>query len=49
MENNKNNKNKLYLTNIFIIDWDDTLFPTTWVNCNGINLNDSNSISNYKL
>ncbi len=42
-------KSKLYLTNIFIIDWDDTLFPTTWVNSNGINLNDSNSISNYKL
>ncbi len=42
-------KSKLYLTNIFIIDWDDTLFPTTWVNSNGINLTDTNSVSNYKL
>ncbi len=42
-------KSKLYLTNIFIIDWDDTLFPTTWVNSNGINLSDSSSVSNYKL
>jgi len=29
-------KNKIYLTNLFIIDWDDTLFPTTWVNKNNI-------------
>lgn len=42
-------KNKIYLTNIFIIDWDDTLFPTTWVNKNDINFNDSNSYSKYKL
>ena len=28
---NSNLKNKLYLMNIFIIDWDDTLFPTSWV------------------
>jgi hypothetical protein len=42
-------KNKIYLTNIFIIDWDDTLFPTTWIHSNGINLNDENSVSNYKL
>ena len=28
--NCKNNE-KLYLNNIFIIDWDDTLFPTSWV------------------
>jgi len=42
-------KTKLYLTNIFIIDWDDTLFPTTWVNQKQINLNDIKSISNYKL
>jgi hypothetical protein len=42
-------KPKLYLTNIFIIDWDDTLFPTTWVNANGISLSDANSVSNYKL
>jgi hypothetical protein len=24
--------------NIFIIDWDDTLFPTTWVNNKKINI-----------
>jgi hypothetical protein len=42
-------KSKLYLTNIFIIDWDDTLFPSSWVNKNNINLSDENSINNYKL
>ncbi len=42
-------KSKLYLTNIFIIDWDDTLFPTTWVNQNKINIQDQDSIKNYKL
>ena len=44
-----NNKTKIYLTNIFIIDWDDTLFPTTWISKNNINLADINSISNYKI
>ena len=29
-------KTKLYLTNIFIIDWDDTLFPTSWISKNNI-------------
>ncbi len=42
-------KTKLYLTNIFIIDWDDTLFPTTWVNQKQINLTNALSIDNYKL
>jgi hypothetical protein len=42
-------KTKLYLTNIFIIDWDDTLFPTTWVNNKKINMNNENSIKDYKL
>lgn len=42
-------KTKLYLTNILIIDWDDTLFPTTWVNNNKINMSDSSSVKNYKL
>jgi hypothetical protein len=44
-----NNIKELYLKNIFIIDWDDTLFPTTWVNKNQINLNSENSKNNYKL
>jgi hypothetical protein len=43
-----NNINKIYLTNVFIIDWDDTLFPTSWVNKNNIKINDE-SIKNYKL
>lgn len=43
------NKSKLYLTNILIIDWDDTLFPTSWVNKNSINLANQNSINEYKL
>ena len=45
----KYNKSKIYLTNIFIIDWDDTLFPTSWVNKNKINLLNTDSINNYKL
>lgn len=44
-----NNKNKLYLTNIFIIDWDDTLFPTTWVNKNSIDMSKSHTIQEYKV
>lgn len=42
-------KNKIYLTNLFIIDWDDTLFPTTWFNKNNIDFNNSESYSEYKL
>ena len=40
---------KVYLTNIFIIDWDDTLFPTNWVTKNNIDINDSESYNKYKL
>jgi len=43
------NKNKIYLTNLFIIDWDDTLFPTSWINKNNINLNEQNTLLEYKL
>ena len=43
-----NSINKIYLTNIFMIDWDDTLFPTSWVNKNNIKLN-NNLIQKYKL
>jgi len=46
---NFNIKPKIYLTNIFLIDWDDTLFPSTWINNNKINLQDENSINEYKL
>jgi len=46
--NCKNNE-KLYLNNIFIIDWDDTLFPTTWVNENSISLTNEESVNEYKL
>ncbi len=40
---------KIYLTNIFIIDWDDTLFPTYWVTNNQIEITNINSINKYKL
>jgi len=42
-------KNKIYLTNLFIIDWDDTLFPTTWFNKNNIDFNNKNLLLEYKL
>jgi hypothetical protein len=44
-----NNTNKIYLSNIFIIDWDDTLFPTYWVNTNNIELTNKLSVDSYKL
>ena len=40
---------KVYLTNIFIIDWDDTLFPTNWVAKNNIDITNSDSCNKYKL
>lgn len=39
---------KVFL-NIIIIDWDDTLFPTTWVNNNKIDMTNINSLNKYKL
>lgn len=45
----ENNKNKTYLTNIFIIDWDDTLFPTYWVNKNSMDVSKSHTIQEYKV
>lgn len=42
-------KNKIYLTNIFIIDWDDTLFPTTWITNNAIDLNSPTHVALYKV
>jgi hypothetical protein len=40
---------KVYLTNIFIIDWDDTLFPTNWVTKNNIDITNLESYNKYKL
>jgi hypothetical protein len=37
------------MKNIIFIDWDDTLFPTTWVNKNKINCLDKNDVNKYKL
>ncbi len=45
----ENNNNKIYLTNIFIIDWDDTLYPTTWVNKNSIDISKLNSLQEYRV
>jgi hypothetical protein len=44
-----NTELNLYLTNIIIIDWDDTLFPTTWLNNNNIKLNEENVKITYKI
>lgn len=40
-------KKKIYLTNIFLIDWDDTLFPTTWFNNNNMDINNPNTMSKH--
>jgi len=45
----ENGKNKIYLTNIFIIDWDDTLYPTTWINKNSIDVTKSNLLQKYRI
>lgn len=37
------------MKNIIFIDWDDTLFPTTWVNKNKMNWLDKNDVNKYKL
>ena len=37
------------LANIFILDWDDTLFPTFWVQSKNINIRESSTYSTYKL
>lgn len=42
-------KNKIYLTNIFIIDWDDTLYPTSWVNKNSIDVSKTSILQEYKI
>jgi hypothetical protein len=34
---------------LIILDWDDTLFPTSWVVKKNINLNDSETINKYKM
>jgi hypothetical protein len=36
------------MRNIFIIDWDDTLFPSSWVNQKKIDVNDVDSVNLYK-
>lgn len=48
MTTNTNN-HKISLITKTILDFDDTLFPSTWCNKNMINLNDVESVSSYKL
>lgn len=45
----ENKLNKIYLTNIFIIDWDDTLYPTTWINKNSIDITKSDLLQEYRI
>ncbi len=45
--NSNSLKTRIYLTNIFLIDWDDTLFPTTWFNNNNMDINNPDSMSKY--
>jgi hypothetical protein len=37
------------MKNIIFIDWDDTLFPTTWIHNNNINCTNKEDINKYKL
>lgn len=45
----KSLEKKLYFTNIIIVDWDDTLFPTYWLNSNDIKLSNENVKITYKI
>lgn len=45
----KSTESDLYFANIVIIDWDDTLFPTSWLNENDIKLNQDNVKITYKI
>ena len=51
MNNNLNLENNIIFKTISVIyiDFDDTLFPTSWCNKNMINLNNAESINEYKL
>jgi hypothetical protein len=49
MSNNLNLEKKIILKTITILDWDDSVFPTFWTNKNMINLNNVESINEYKL
>lgn len=49
MNNKLNTSQKINFKTIIGIDWDNTLFVTSWVNKNMINLNDSESVNEYKL
>jgi hypothetical protein len=49
MSNNLNLEKKIILKTITILDWDDSVFPTFWTNKNMINLNNAESINEYKL
>ena len=37
------------MKNIIFIDWDDTLFPTTWIHNNNIDCTNKEDINKYKL
>ena len=47
--NNLNLAKKINFKTIMCIDWDDSLFATSWVNKNMINLNSEESVKEYKL
>ena len=49
MSNNKNLQKNIYFKTIVLIDFDDTLFPSSWCNKNFINLSSEESVKEYKL
>jgi hypothetical protein len=46
-KHNNIDKNISITNTLFILDWDDTLFPTNWITKNNINLSDSNARNGY--
>lgn len=49
MSNKNTLAQKINLKTIMYIDWDNSLFSTSWVNKNMINLNNPESVNEYKL
>jgi hypothetical protein len=49
MDNKYDLTNKINFKTCVLCDWDNSLFSTSWVNKNMINLNDPDSVKEYKL
>jgi hypothetical protein len=49
MSNKNNLAEKINFKTIMCLDWDNSVYPTSWTNKNMINLNNPESVNEYKL